>query len=845
MATRTSTQNGNFHSTSTWGGNDVPVDGDIFIVNYGHIVTIDDDRRVTNGFDDSYVRGKLHITGSGKLRMNGILYVDNTAGYTTWFTEGVNSAGFFRMDPGALLEIKGTNAEQHRLQIQNHPYVTCEVEGTNPNPKTTLASNAEINSTSFVVNDSSQFVVGDWITIYRNDYADKDYNYLKSDESVWIHDIDTITNTIYFKKFVSPEATIINVLDSNIVVNNAKVMRVGYKIIFGFSENRNIKTITAIDFNNNIITLDSSVSGSVINEKIYRTGLDKSHISTDIVLRLAAVLTQNSNQGTNTIIVNNTNGFNVGDLIMVPVNDPLYSNATSWDNIMDYTISAIDTNTKTITLTGGFSSPATTTLQRNAKAGVGGIVVNLSRDTKIKAPEGTTYGTDQASFVYSANLANNYTRRMIFTNCLINVGANSNNVDYGCIGLRGSFSYQNTTASGVGTSYTSYFDGVVIYPTYRISRNCGYWWDHHFLNIRNCISYNTASWAFARYGNNHGFFANIAARSEQVYLEGMYETVTRVEYNFLTRCSNTAFAINQWYEPTSVISQNMIVFNTAYPFAVTYQFGVGLIRDCYIDYFVLWPNLERGNELILSNCYLGNSWDVTNFNNTGVYGDSVNMGDTSAARMERRSSRLGNIICHGYNFEYNKSIVWNRRALRFYNSNEASWRVYPDRDQSGWMGFTNDIYVPANSRVFIRASVKTASSNTNYPYIYARNYIDGTFNGKFYNLSDSVINFNSSTVSPGVGFIDTSVRFTSSNNTWENRTLTLDALPFDYYLVVGIGCDGAANNSRLGWWEKDLDIGIENPNGLIENVQYIHSLSTRLPVRVKNSIDQIKTILGG
>jgi hypothetical protein len=239
------------------------------------------------------------------------------------------------------------------------------------------------------------------------------------------------------------------------------------------------------------------------------------------------VLTQDSNQGTNTIVVNNTNGFSVGDLIMVPVNDPNYSNATSWDNIMDYTISSIDTNTKTITLTGGFSSPATTTLQRNAKVGVGGIVVNLTRDTKIKAPEGTTYGTDQTSFVYSANLPGNYTRRIRLSNCLINVGANSVSAEYGCIGLRGSFSYQNTTASGVGTSYTSYFDGIVIYPTRRISRNCGYWWDHHYLNTRNCISYNSGSWPFARYGNNHGFFGNIAARcADNIYFEGMYDTST-------------------------------------------------------------------------------------------------------------------------------------------------------------------------------------------------------------------------------------------------------------------------------------------------------------------------------
>ena len=263
MATRTSTQSGNFNSTTTWGGAAVPVDGDDFIVNYGHIVTINDDRRVTNGFDNSFVRGKLHITTSGKLRMNGILYVDNTANNLSYFSDtgfgpniGVNitigaadlfatsahmlvpntpiqfttngtlpsnilanttyyviasnlvqnftetatfnyrfriattingaaitptgsssgshtfrsvgsGGGFFRMDPGATLEIRGTNADQHRLHMQPHAFVTCEIEGANPNPQTTLSSAKTNNSASIDVVDASQFAIDDWISVYK------------------------------------------------------------------------------------------------------------------------------------------------------------------------------------------------------------------------------------------------------------------------------------------------------------------------------------------------------------------------------------------------------------------------------------------------------------------------------------------------------------------------------------------------------------------------------------------------------------------------------------------------------------------------------------------------------
>ena len=161
------------------------------------------------------------------------------------------------------------------------------------------------------------------------------------------------------------------------------------------------------------------------------------------------------------------------------------------------------------------------------------------------------------------------------------------------------------------------------------------------------------------------------------------------------------------------------------------------------------------------------------------------------------------------------------------------------------MGFNNDIYVPANSQVFIRGSVKTASGNTNYPYIYARHYSDGYNNGLYNNNNESIITFDSANATAGVGFRDISVRFTSSSNVWENRTLTLPKLPFDYYLSVGIGCLDSANNSRLGWWEKDLDISIENSNGFVEADPVINYLNTRVPVRVKSSLTQLKTILGG
>ena len=163
MATRTSTQSGNFNSTSTWGGNAVPVDGDQFVVSAGHIVTINDDRRPTNGFHDSTVYGKLHITGSGKLGMNGQLTIQNINGTSMtstddYFAEGDSNTGpYFLMDNGALIEMKGNNSDNHSIRMKNHYIMTFEINGTNPNATTTLSANEAIASTELAFSSSTGF----------------------------------------------------------------------------------------------------------------------------------------------------------------------------------------------------------------------------------------------------------------------------------------------------------------------------------------------------------------------------------------------------------------------------------------------------------------------------------------------------------------------------------------------------------------------------------------------------------------------------------------------------------------------------------------------------------------
>lgn len=854
MATRTSTQSGNFNSTTTWGGNPVPVDGDSFVVANGHIVTINDDRRVTNGFADSYINGKLHVVNGGKFRMNGILYIDNNGNHLAYFAEGnASTAGFLRMDPGSICEIKGTLADQHSIRMTAKGYTTMEIIGTNPNPQTTLTADANNNDSSLTVADASDFAIGDWITVYKEERSAKNYAYYKSDEGMWIHDIEMITTgpsagnyLIYPRKFVGPETTIISVSGSNIIVSDASVMRVGYQIIFGTGNNRNIKTISSINYVTNTIVVDSSVSGSVIGESVYRTGLDKGHLSGDNVLRIAAVLTADADQSTNTIVVNNTNGFSVGDLILITMNDPSYSNASSWDLVMDYTITDINTSTKTITITAGYANPTITTLHKNFKAGVGGLVVNLTRDTKFAPPEGTTYGTNNVGFIYwdYFNISNmNYYRRIKVKNVEISAGASNQNSYFGAIGGRGHNSYDLVTYGG----YTMELDGNVVYTTYRTGNNFGNFWEYHQCNFRNNVSYNAANQGWGGYGNHRGIFNNIAARNGgNTYQEGFYGQYNDHGYNYMIR-SGSGFYISQWYEPTNRFHDNYSLFAFSRVLNRSYDQCVPYIFNCYFDYFVVWGDNTRTNLTLYNHCYFGNKWDVTDFQTGGIYQDSVNLPDGTEDRLERRSATTNLSIVHNYNFKYNQSLIWNRRALRIYDNNESSWRVYPDRDQSGYMGFSNDILIPANTRIFIKGVVKTVSGNTNYPYIFIRNYVDGAYGLVDTNLNTYLDILNAAHVpyiTPVTGFLSTSA-FSSSSNTWEEKNITVPALPFDYYITIGIGCSGSSGNSRLGWWEKDLEIAIENSYGFNEARHLINNLTTRLPVQVKSTSNQLKTILGG
>lgn len=848
MPTRTSAQSGNFNVTSTWVGGVVPIDGDDFIVNYGHVVTINDDRRVTNGYNDSYVRGKLHITGTGKLRMNGHLYVDNAANYSQHFVEGQNSAGFFRMDPGARLEIRGTNAEQHRLWGQPHKFITVEVEGTNPNPQTTLVDDVANNGTVLTLNSAADFAPGDWINVYKSTRPGKSWPYNKSDEGFWIHDIDYLDDYVYFRHFVSPTGVIQSVSGASVVLDNAAVFRKGQTVIFGTGANRNIRTISAINYATNTLTLSANVTGTVTGQTVYCTGAEKAHLTGDDVLRVAAVMTADRNAGSNTIVVNNVNGFNVGDLILIPNNNP--TDTATWDYVMDYTVAAINAGTKTITLSAGFTNTSQSTLAFNAKAG--NIVVNLQRDTQITAPEGTLYNTDQRSFVLlQYQWDGTYTRRFKFLNTLFRLGSNSGSSEMGTLTIRGHNAYDLTGAATSTGLYASEINGCVFTPIQRDNTWSNMFWEQHQLNIRHNVFYNYNGLGTRRSGNNSGFFSNIVARvsNRGFQFDGGYEPLGQISYNYMTRAWS-GWEFSQWNDVT-LVSHNYAFFMDTLCYGAYAGPGARFDR-MYSDYFRRWPHWTRVGLVCFTNSYFGNRWDATSPDGAGLYSaDGIDQADESYNQLRRVLSPYASLtlsLCH--NFEYNKSAMNNRQAFRVWDPAEQAWRVRPDLSDSDWKGFTNLIFVPAGCTVTLRGHVKMGSpANTNYPSIFVRNFWDGLYVGRYFTLEDTPLtSFADPRFTQSTGCSDTSQQFTGAGTQYETKTLTVGPFGFDVQLLVGIAVSnqGGAGNSRLGWWERDFEIHYDAPDYNPENVNIVHQLTTRRNISMPGTIIKTNKLrLGG
>ena len=832
MATRTSSQSGNFNSTSTWGGSAVPVDGDDFVISAGHIITVNDDRRTTNGYHDSTVNGKLHITGSGKLRMNGRLNITST-GNTDYFTENDSTTGaYFKMENGAILEIKGDNSADHCLRINNQKYNWVEVEGTNPNTTTTTSSAVALGSTSITATSGTGFASGDWISVFKSleDIDDWEYDRYQ-DEGMKVHDVSG--NAIYPRWFVSHTATISKVSGSKIFVDDATVFRVGQKIIFGTGSNRNIKTISSIGKTSGRITCNNAISGSVVGEKVYRTGTEIYHESGANIQKIATPLTTDSNSGTNTITVASTAGMSVGDRILIEANN---NSDTNWDYEMRYEISGISGNT--ITLTSNLANNRYT----------GGWVTIFDRDTQIRAAtietDGEASTSEDRPYVLMTRWTSGdaYYRRLRFRNVLFEgIGSNTVNSAWNRgVGWNGYMSYENTSYG----AYASGVEGCVWIPNNSGNNACFFMRDAHHVTWRNCVAYNGAL-NFWRYGsgNNHNFNNNISWRAHYTTFlqDGAYEPRMHIAYNHFSRSDDYGCLWYHHRQSAGQVRHNYWTHHEQRPAYIFYQSHNIVWENNYWNWFRTWPYIGAGGDVVHLNSYFGNDWDATTGNTTPTPGVQLSqLGDLRPDRTNHGQS----MHSVNHNWVEGASAQWGSYIWREWNDIEGAWKVFRDTGTNNTAGLTESVLVPAGATAYLAGEIKLSDGfSGNRPYLYAKN-ANSFHAGRHYDGSTTSVQAASvNTDSYPVGFQQSAQFSASAIGAYERQTLTISPVNYDYYLAVTIYSDSAnAADNLEHWFQKPLEIYLDKTSNVKEK-----KFITQQQVRrgQNNSTTRRKKRLGG
>ena len=813
MAALTSTQSGNWSSSSTWGGS-TPADGDTFTIAQGHKVTVNSDQRAGTGFGDILVRGNLHFDTNGKIRMNGRITVQGNAStdYSKTngvsaqdFTEGGSSSGALLSATGnnIVLEFEGTNADQHGIWIENVSYSSWKFIGDDSVTTTELSAIANPGDEYITVDSTTGFGLGDWVAIYNTNNARPEEQH---DEGCWVHDVDASNNRIYIKKFVGPKAIVSSASGTSLTVDHANIFRVGYKIIFGTGSNRNVRTITAMS--GNTLTLNSNISGTISSgTEVYETGVDKKHAIDRKVRKNASVLTSAAAVNDTTVTISDATDISVGDTINIDVNNDV---DTGWDYNSEYSVTAKSGNTLTV-------SPAIANVRK-----VGSLVQRLNRSITIEGVD-----TDVRAFCYveyytDSNRAG--TREIGLKDIRWHrMGGNTNNNYYrGACFVAGYNSDYRSFSSNSREDYQSKYENCVVHSSNNRSnytgmntRHCqGFVW-------RNCISVNAGERAYWQWSTHYDmqFMNNYATRNAYSNLDNgaMYNS-PEYGYNYLTRSDDYAILFHHMRNICNV-HNNIILNSEQRPFYIYYQSGGTQFRRMHIDGFRNIPYVGMGGgHAHFVDSYIQNKYYKKITDTYSGYTDTFGIVDSNdyfgSSGWDSRADYTRNPGFGMYseymdwNFEEG-SIAMIEAANLVYQKNASKiWALVNLRTETA-IALQSHIYVPANTTVTITGEFK-GEDNGNYskPYLIAKK-VSSSRLGK-YELNDSSTFATSSdeTVknSNVFGFLDQSQFTSASQGAWEQKTMTVDAQKYAYRLVAGYRIDND-NQEEIGYI-KDLNIAL-------------------------------------
>lgn len=794
MAAYTSTQSGNFNAAATWGGSGYPsANGDTFTVTAGHTVTYNVTSALSTGFGDSAVNGTLtHASGTTEIRLNGRLYI--------------NGGGRYEMTAGSTHIIYGTQADQHGIWIENANLASFVTNGTEAMPTTTLSAAASLGATSLSFTSAANFVAGEWIAIYRNQPIDYTYD---NDEGVLIYEVSG--NTVYFRQFVGPEGTVTSYSGSSLFVDNAKIWRKNQKIIVGTGSNRNIKTISSINYHKNELVCDSAFTGTIDGLSVYQTGLLHGHDSGEIVRKNATPLASSASSGATTITLANATNFDVGDELVLEHSYEGSGGNVSWNVGTRHTITGKSTNTLTI-------SPGLAT-----GAGAGDMVTVWSRDCVIKSDDNNTYGY---GFVYCEAYTSNYNKVIHCKNTAFRKLGNSASSLYRGLCIRGYFKtdWRTNGACIEGCSFDSSLYNsdrgplwIYNYGHYSTIRNNVMWYGHSgisdYYNYRMTVVNNftlNMSYSNFRFEGTHGEFSirayNRGCRSGSY---GMWTGVTQ-------------------YEQGEGIHHNRVENGNAYPSYTTNNGNVEAYQNEYL-YFRNAPYRDWSSAGNFIYC------KFSTYESGGLLGIGRPLG-SGYGEITRGGSDYSFVELTEHNYEYDSVMHVTYHMLRYWDVEEQAWRVIRRYDSDGNGGFSNLIYLPAGSTLSAKFTAKldpTWSGTQPYGTIRSTNYTSGVSanRGGINSVGHALYPFSTTTQASFTTTGYSSLTVSTTNNS-----------PRGSYAIVSLYSNN--RNASEGWWQKPDQIIIDPPYPN-PSLYYPRSLTdSQSRVQPASSFSG-KTILGG
>ena len=806
MATYTSTQSGDWDVAATWGGGGTPsASGDIANIASGHTVTYD--QALINQLGDVNINAGGILVHEAKMELNGRMSINGT----------------LHQKPGSKILFAGNDNQYHGLWMENVSTAHYIAEGSDGMPTTKTDSASNIGDIKIDAVDASKFAEGEWVAIYDTDNTSgtgttDDSRY--ADEGVWIHSISN--NDIYFRQFVGPDDVSLAEDQvagaSQIEVTNAKVFRVGDKIIWGTGQNLNVAKIGTINYKTNIMTLivhdhasnAYSIAGTnAAGTIVYKTGFTKPHRDNSRVRKCATVTTAASTSTDTTITLAQDEKFEADDIIVIECYLQTAGSTSNRDwNVYEtrHIVQSRSSNTLTLTAAIGYDVP------------VGALVTRLTRDIEVGAVQTGSSPIDDSTNIgfFYAEHTSSYNRSLVVKDVFFNnVGNNNSNVYSGCV-VRGYFSTNDlpvTPGNPLSGNYQSmtnegWWEGNTVMINGNGRRDySGMWnYDARNLGMRACVSCNGDEGFTLHYDPSQRLYNcfGIQTNDRGLRYQGVHHN-HEVGYCYFNRVGSYGMYLENVYNPGR---------------------GIHDIKINVTDISPFWLNRNKG--------FSGNIWKIDTKDTLyeGPYMGELGGGDISILYSRTRpieyQSKLGPLRQasssysgrQGYSgdnavaryieadFEYDSVINYTYYMRFIWIPEEGAYlinRTFHDESERAALG--EKFYVPAGSTARVRISCKpTTGFSGSEPNAFVQSmsaFGDYTTDGNDAFGDSNEGASRDSTLTIGQAFASF-----EDNTDWQNIDLTVDAVPFSRYLRAGVGAYD--NDNSEGFYMRPVEVYLDN-----------------------------------